>query len=766
MKINFKILSMLTLALTFYTLFSYLYVNKEKQLMTLQKYNEVTLDMKSRLSTLITEKKEAVTIVSLALSINDPIKKALISKDMSKIPLNNFLKDLNKDTSLKNVWIQIIDAKGFSRYRSWTSKTGDYLGNIRLDVAKMLQDKRIYSVISVGKFDMTFKTLVPIYNEKKFIGIVETIAKFNSIAIKMHEMNSEVLILVDKSYKNQLTKVSKERFTKKYYVANIHPDRKILDIVANRYLEKFLSMKSYFIDEKDALLFSTYSIVGLDLKPMAYFILSKSLSEIDMKNINTLHKRNIETLTIVGVMIGFIIYFILTMSYEKFIQKQNRELEEKVASKTKELHHTAHHDSLTGLPNRLFFLDSLEQSLKSATRHKQNVAVLFLDLDRFKEVNDTYGHEVGDKLLIDVTNKLQSIFRKEDIVARLGGDEFTVILQNINDKDIIKLLNKTINIMHEKCTIDTIEINTTFSIGVSLFPKDGITSEILLRNADTAMYTAKENGKNAYAFYDKEMTELAFERVNLENDIIRALENGEFEPYFQVQMDSKSDKVIGMEVLIRWNHPTKGLIFPDAFITFAEEIGMLSTIDNYMMKKSMKIVLEWYKKGLNPGVLSLNLSAKQLENDKYVEEVKEIVTSIGFDYANLELEILEGQVMHHPKKAIEILEEIRDLGVMIAVDDFGTGYSSLSYLKTLPIDKLKIDRSFVRDLPANKDSVAIVKTIIALANNLDLEIIAEGAETKEQVDFLRAEGCAHIQGYYYSKPIPADKFEKLLQEKA
>lgn len=766
MKINFKILSILTLVLSLYTLFAYMYINKEKQLMTQQKYSEVTLDMKSRLSTLITEKKEAVTIVSLALSINDPIKKALISKDMSKIPLNNFLKDLNKDTSLKNVWIQIIDAKGFSRYRSWTSKVGDSVVNIRLDVAKMLQDKRIYSVISVGKFDMTFKTLVPIYNENKFIGMVETIAKFNSIAIKMHEMNTEVLILVNKSYNKQLTKVSKERFTKKYYVANIHPNRKILDIVANRYLEKFLSMKSYFIDEKDALLFSTYSIVGLDSKPMAYFILSKPLSEIDMKSIDILHKRNIETLAIIGVMICFIIYFILTISYEKFMQKQNRELEEKVASKTKELHHTAHHDSLTGLPNRLFFLDSLEQSLKSATRHKQNVAVLFLDLDRFKEVNDTHGHEVGDKLLIAVTNKLQSVFRKEDTVARLGGDEFTVILQNINDKNIIQLLNKMINVMQEKFIIDAIEINTTFSIGVSLFPKDGITSEILLRNADTAMYTAKENGKNTYAFYDKEMTALAFERVHLENDIIRALENGEFEPYFQVQMDSKSDKVIGMEVLIRWNHPTKGLIFPDMFITFAEEIGILSTIDNYMMKKSMKIVLEWYKKGLNPGVLSLNLSAKQLENDTYVEEVKEIVTSTGFDYANLELEILEGQVMHHPKKAVQILEEIRDLGVMIAVDDFGTGYSSLSYLKTLPIDKLKIDRSFVRDLPADKDSVAIVKTIIALANNLNLEIIAEGAETKEQVDFLRAEGCAYIQGYYYSKPIPADEFEKLLQEKA
>lgn len=765
MKINFKILSMLILALLVYLLFSYLYVKEMKIAMTAQKYSEISKEMKNRLSTLIAEKKEAVSLVSLSLSLNDFLKKALLSKDTLKLDLSEFSKVLRKESSLKNVWFQLLDADGTSTYRSWTPKHGDSLVNSRLDVAQMLKEHRTRSSISTGKFDMTFKTMVPIYKGKEFIGIVETIAKFNSIVIKMHQIDAEVLVVIDRSYKKQLSKAFEKRFVKDYYVANIHPDKKIFDIFKNQYFAKLLNIEDYFIDKKNSVLFATYQIDGLDSKPMGHFILSKELSYIDMSEIDSSHERNIAILLIVGILIVIFIYYIFTINYKNFIIRQNEKLERNVKSKTKELYHTAHHDSLTGLPNRLLFLDRLKQILRYSARDQKNVAVLFLDLDRFKEVNDTYGHHIGDELLIQVTNVLKSCVRDEDTIARLGGDEFTIILKNIKSNDMIKVTKKIINKMQETFFVEKLEIHTSFSIGISSFPDDGLTTDELLSNADIAMYRAKELGKNNFQFYDRKMTKMALSRTKLENDIRRALAYGEFEPYFQVKVNATTQEVIGVEALIRWNHPEDGLVFPNDFIPFAEEFGLLSEIDNFMMYETMKITKAWLDKGLSFGRLSLNVSTKELDDESFVHEIREAVSENNYETKYLELEILESQSIKNQEKVIKILSEIQNSGISISIDDFGTGYSSLSYLKKLPIDKIKIDRSFIKDLPQDKDSIAIVKTIIALAKNLDLGIIAEGVETKEQVDFLLAEGCEKIQGYYYSKPIRASEFEKLLKTK-
>lgn len=765
MKINYKLLYLGVIFTLIYAISAYVYTKNSVEQLEHQKYLDVANDLKSKIKILIQEKEEAVLLVSLSLAANKNIKEIVLSKDYTQLRLADFSRNLAKNTSLKNIWFQVIDAEGRSFYRSWTKKRGDSLLKARLDVAQMLKKPQISTSISTGKFDITFKSMIPMYIAGSFIGSIETIAKFNSVTKKMKKDTWETLVLVDKSYKKQLTKGITNRFIDDYYIANLNPSIKFVNLIKKVNIEELINIDDYTLNNEYGVLITSYKQHDIDGKNMGYILISKKLSDIDMSELVEAQRKIVFILIIIYVLIFVLAYYLYIVNYKNYVQKQNIRLEERVASKTEELHHIAHHDSLTNLPNRLLFLDRLKQTLKSAARRQQNVGVLFLDLDRFKEVNDTYGHAIGDKLLIEVTTKLQGIFRIEDTIARLGGDEFTVILQNTQEANIIQILNKVINAMKEKIYVDGIELNTTFSIGVSLFPRDGTSSDILLRNADTAMYQAKDNGKNSYAFYNAEMTELAFKRVDLEKDIKRALEYGEFEPYFQVKTDARYNTVVGMEALVRWNHPAKGLVPPDEFIPFAEEIGLVSEIDNYMMFESMKIVLDWQKKGFNPGVLSLNLTAQQLDDDKYIEEVIDLVTLTGYKYEDLELEIVEGQIIDNPQKVIVILEKIRKLGIKIAIDDFGTGYSSLSYLKTLPIDRLKIDRSFIKDIPNSKDDMAIVKTIINLADNLDLKLVAEGVETQAQVDFLLKEGCNVIQGYFYSKPISADDCENYLKAK-
>ena len=429
------------------------------------------------------------------------------------------------------------------------------------------------------------------------------------------------------------------------------------------------------------------------------------------------------------------------------------------------LHHQAYHDALTGLPNRALFQNRLKESLKKAKKENSTLALFFIDLDHFKEINDSFGHKVGDEILKIITDIFKKVIRKEDNVARLGGDEFTILLENLNrPQDASRLAKKILEELEKPLLLEDNEFYVSSSIGISIYPHDGDTCEDLLKYADSAMYRAKDEGRNNFQYYSPEMTELAYERVIMETNLRDSLKNQDFVVYYQPQVDGRTDKIIGMEALVRWNHPSLGLLPPDKFIPLAESTGLIVELDRFVMRSAMTQLATWYKQGLNPGRLAMNLAVKQLQQQDFISAFTTIMQETGCKAEWLELEVTESQIMRNPKKAIKILQQISDIGIELAVDDFGTGYSSLAYLKKFPIDKLKIDQSFVKDLPDDKEDAAITKAVIALANSLQLRIIAEGVEKREQKDFIVESGCHNIQGYFYSKPIPAEDMELLLKK--
>jgi len=430
-----------------------------------------------------------------------------------------------------------------------------------------------------------------------------------------------------------------------------------------------------------------------------------------------------------------------------------------------QLEYQANHDSLTNLPNRTLFLDRLKQSMRLADRYEKKVALLFIDLDHFKEINDSLGHHVGDKILIEFATRMKNSIRETDTISRLGGDEFCVVLNDITDPDfIINFILESMKLIKEPFVINSRKLHIGMSVGISMYPNDGGSPNTLLKNADAAMYRAKENGRNTYSFYDEEMTQKALDRVFLETALRKAFVDDELLVYFQPQMNAQNNELVGMEALVRWQHPELGLVSPDTFIPFAELSGLIVELDRIVMKKALIQFHKWYKNGLNPGKLAMNLAIKQLESSDFIEFVDSLLSDEDCTYDNIEFEVTENQIMKNPEKSIKMLKKLNDLGISIAVDDFGTGYSSLTYLKRLPITKLKIDKSFVDDLPYDPEDIAITKTIISLCESLNLKVIAEGVETKEQKEFLVENGCKFIQGYLYSRPLCIDDMTRFLEE--
>jgi diguanylate cyclase (GGDEF)-like protein len=429
------------------------------------------------------------------------------------------------------------------------------------------------------------------------------------------------------------------------------------------------------------------------------------------------------------------------------------------------LQYQATHDALTGLANRILFSERLEHAIKKSKERNSQMALLFIDLDHFKEINDSLGHEAGDEVLTIVTTRLHETIQNEEVLARFGGDEFTVIIEGLQKTEEAMLLaEKILKVLSEPITVDHNELYVGCSIGISLYPDNGDTPQDLLKYADAAMYAAKNEGRNNVQYYTSEMTARALERVVMEASLRAGLKNEEFVVYFQPQVNGRSNTLNGMEALVRWQSPTVGLVSPAAFIPIAESTGLIVELDRFVMKCAMTQIASWYNEGLNPGILAMNLTMKQLQQNDFISFLTDLIAKTGCREEWIELEVTEDQIMMNPDEAIEILREISRIGVKIAVDDFGTGYSSLSYLKKLPINKLKIDQSFVRDLPNDGEDSAITKAIIALAQSLNLEIIAEGVETGEQKEFLVQNGCENIQGYFYSKPLPADKMKTVLLE--
>jgi diguanylate cyclase (GGDEF)-like protein len=436
---------------------------------------------------------------------------------------------------------------------------------------------------------------------------------------------------------------------------------------------------------------------------------------------------------------------------------EQKQVEEKIR-------HMAHHDALTGLPNRVLLHDRVGQAIAQAQRNREVLAMLFIDLDRFKTVNDSLGHHVGDLLLKTVGQRLETCTRGSDTIARIGGDEFVVLLGDLDQpEDARHVAQKVLDALSEPVTIDTHELKVTPSIGICAYPHDGADVETLMRNADTAMYHAKQMGRNNYQFFTQVMNDAAQERLLLENDLRHAVERGEFTLHYQPQLDLKTGRIIGFEALVRWLHPQRGMVGPSQFVPAAEETGLIGQIGEWVLREACAQARAWHRAGHSELQVSVNCSAQQFQRESFVEMVGDVLRATGLPAERLDLEITESVIIQHSEAVIARFQALDDMGVRISIDDFGTGYSSLSYLKRFAIHQLKIDQSFVRDISSDPDDAAIVSAIIAIAHSLGLQVVAEGLEAPEQLAFLRSLGCDVAQGYYFSKPVPAEEFGRLLE---
>ena len=437
---------------------------------------------------------------------------------------------------------------------------------------------------------------------------------------------------------------------------------------------------------------------------------------------------------------------------------------EEKAQAEERIEYLATHDSLTDLPNRTLFNQLLSSSIKTAERYQRQCAVLFIDLDRFKIINDSLGHEAGDRFLVETANRLRRVVRASDIVARLGGDEFMVLLDHVSEgyqaadvaRDLLSSLCKPIELHGHECRV-------TASIGVAMFPDDGMDEQTLVRHADIAMYLAKTEGRNEVRFFSKEIRAQSIDRLMIETGLRRALDRDEFTLHYQPKLDVATGQIAGVEALLRWNHPELGLLPPMHFIPISEETGLIVPIGCWVLKTACAQNMIWQREGLLPMSMAVNVSPRQFSDENLLRDIDEALTASGMDPKFLQIEITESMVMLNVGRSMRVLDAIQSRGVRLAIDDFGTGYSSMSMLKRFPIDTIKIDRTFVRELPQNAEDKAITQAIISMGKALGLTIVAEGVETIEQDEFLRAHACDEIQGHLFSKPVTADKIAEFLR---
>ena len=444
---------------------------------------------------------------------------------------------------------------------------------------------------------------------------------------------------------------------------------------------------------------------------------------------------------------------------------EKRANEERLIASEKELEFLAHNDALTGLPNRLLLTDRIAHAIENSKRQGRMIAVCFLDLDNFKKINDSYGHSYGDEILKQLALRLQGRIRHCDTLSRIGGDEFILLVENIKEKHEIEIIISKIQAIFEEPFINKAQkFFLSASIGVSVYPDHGTDGETLIKNADTAMYKAKEAGKNTYTFYTLDMTIASYERIGMENALREAIKEKQFVVYYQPQVDLKTGKLIGLEALLRWNHPLEGILPPGRFIAFSEETHLIVEIGAWILKQTCIDLVSLHQKGLFNGTISVNISGVQIEFSDFLTTLKETIAETKVDPSMLEIEVTESFIMHDPERWIVLLKEMQHLGMSIAIDDFGTGYSSLSYLRKLPINKLKIDMSFVKDIPKLEDACAIVNSIINLAQNMKITTLAEGIEHKDQEDYLAEHGCEQGQGYLYAKPMSLKNLKTWIQK--
>ncbi len=450
-------------------------------------------------------------------------------------------------------------------------------------------------------------------------------------------------------------------------------------------------------------------------------------------------------------------------SREKRLKEHGEHLQQIVDKRTEQLYEKAHFDELTKLPNRYLLQDRLEHAIVSCQRHQSNLALLFMDLDRFKTVNDSLGHDVGDELLRSVAERLSDVARAVDTVARLGGDEFVFLLEDIqHPEDAARIAQRIIRTFEIPFDLKSNSLHMSTSIGISVFPDDGETAQALLKNADVSMYHSKQKGAGRYSFYIEEMNESSYERLAIENHLHSAIERDEFSLVFQPQVHLPDGKVERAEALLRWNNPKLGQVSPAVFIAVAEEIGLINRIGLWVISEACRQLGEWQRDGMASMSLAVNVSASQLLETGLIAHIKAEAARHDVSLDRLELEITEDVFLDHSEQVLNVLSQLQSLGIKIAIDDFGTGYSSLRYLNNLPVDCLKLDGMFVRDLHENDASRGIVSSTIILAHSLNMKLVAECVETQEQLDFLREQGCDLVQGYFLYRPLSAKQFREVL----
>jgi diguanylate cyclase (GGDEF)-like protein len=443
---------------------------------------------------------------------------------------------------------------------------------------------------------------------------------------------------------------------------------------------------------------------------------------------------------------------------------ERKTMESAALAMARQMAHSAEHDFLTGLPNRMLLNDRVGQAIALATRHTKKVAVLFLDLDGFKHINDSLGHPIGDKLLQSVAKRLVDCIRGSDSVSRQGGDEFVLLLLELERaEDAAVTARRMLEAVAQPHTIDQHDLHVTASIGLSIYPDDGLDAETLIKNADTAMYQAKENGRRSFQFFKPAMNVRAVERQFIEEGLRRALERQEFALHYQPTVNLMTGAITGAEALIRWTHPTRGSIAPAQFIPVAEDCGLILPIGAWVLREACAQAQAWMDAGLPITSMAVNVSAMEFRDKNFLDGLFAILSETGLDPRSLELELTESVLMKHAEFTASVLQILRKRGVQVAVDDFGTGYSSLSYLQKFPVDALKIDQSFVRQISTAGDDTTIVKAVIGMARSLKLRVIAEGVETLDEVAFLRAYRCEEAQGYYFSRPVLPQQFAMLLR---
>ncbi|HEY5763434.1 MAG TPA: EAL domain-containing protein [Rhodocyclaceae bacterium] len=428
------------------------------------------------------------------------------------------------------------------------------------------------------------------------------------------------------------------------------------------------------------------------------------------------------------------------------------------------IHYLAHYDSLTGLPNRVLLRDRVQQAMVHADRQHTKIGLMLLDLDRFKVVNESLGHDLGDQLLLRVVDRLREAVRNTDTISRQGGDEFLIVVPDQRGAEVAaRIAEKIQRLLAQPFEIGEHEVRVTASIGIAIYPDDGVDFDTLMKLCDIAMYFAKESGRATYRLYTQAMKDDSVDRLAIEAELSHAVEEKQFELHYQPQIHLDGDRVIGAEALIRWRHPEKGLIPPGRFIPVAEETGLIGPIGDWVLREACRQAVAWRAEGLPPLLVSVNLSGIQFRSEGLVEQVATVLRETGLEAEYLELELTESTLLQDVESVMRTMRELKAVGVKLAIDDFGTGYSSLSYLKRFAVDKLKIDQSFIRDLCIDSDDAAIVQAVIQLGQSLNLQTIAEGTETREQVDALRAKGCMQVQGYYFSKPLPPEQFAAFLR---